>query len=315
MHLPKVSVRITSCNQQKFIEQTVLSAAEQDYDNLEVIVADDASTDHSPQILEAVQEKYRGRIKVFLYPDNIGMTRNQTRGLQQCTGELIATLDGDDIFLPGKISQQVEYLLSNPTCVLCYHDVEVFRSADQRVLYTWSQRFGHKQAGMKALVRYGNFLPSPSVMVRRQNVPAYGQDSRIRYGSDWLLWLEVLSGGGQAGYIDKVLSGYRRHAENITNTWHWRFEDHLVTLGLIAAKWPHLASAARLRQSEISLMHAIHCAAQKEYGNALDLLANSFFQGLPIFLPGLRLVWREILFSLKNEVSLDDPLKGLVTPL
>jgi len=92
MEEPKVSVLIPSYNQENVIEQTVMSALTQDYDNLEVVVSDDASKDRTPQILKEIQRKYPERLKIFLHQTNLGVTKNHNRGLLECRGERDALL-------------------------------------------------------------------------------------------------------------------------------------------------------------------------------------------------------------------------------
>ena len=125
---PKVSVLIPSYNQEDVIEQTVMSSLTQDYDNLEVVVSDDASKDRTAQILLELEAKYPGRLKVFLHETNLGVTKNHTRGLLECSGDFITFQDGDDLFLPGKIKKQVAFMQANPDCTICSHDVDVFDS-------------------------------------------------------------------------------------------------------------------------------------------------------------------------------------------
>src|SRR5215467_1073431 len=98
----KVAVLIPSYNQETIIEETVMSALTQNYDNMEVVVSDDASTDRTPQILRGIQRKYPERLKTFLHQTNLGVTQNHTRGLLECRGDFIAFQDGDDLFLPEK---------------------------------------------------------------------------------------------------------------------------------------------------------------------------------------------------------------------
>ena len=76
---PKVSVLIPSYNQETVIEQTVMSALTQNYDNLEVVVSDDASVDRTPQILKEIQARYPDRLRIFLHQTNLGVTRNHTQ--------------------------------------------------------------------------------------------------------------------------------------------------------------------------------------------------------------------------------------------
>ena len=309
---PKVSVLIPSYNQENVIEQTVMSSLTQDYDNLEVVVSDDASVDGTPQILKELQAKYPDRLKIFLHPTNLGVTKNHTRGLLACSGEFIAFQDGDDLFLPGKLKKQVAFMQARPDCTISFHDVDVFDSESGKTLYLWSQRFGRREGGVEALVRYGNYLSSVSVMVRRIHLPPYGYDDRIRIGSDWLLWLEVLSQAkGRICYLDDVLAKYRRHSGNLTNVSGWKYEDQLITLSLVETKWPHLLFPARMRRSEVQFMAGISALSGKRLTDAGRYFLESFALGFPFF-PWLRLMWRELFFWLRHRHVKDDILGSVV---
>lgn len=308
----KVSVLIPSYNQENVIEQTVMSALTQDYDNLEVVVSDDASLDRTPQILEEIQEKYPERLKIFLHQTNLGVTKNHTRGLLECRGDFIAFQDGDDLFFPGKIKKQVEFMLKHPDCTISFHDVDVFDSETDETLYLWSQRFGRREGGTRELVRYGNYLSSVSVMVHRVHLPEYGYDDRIRIGSDWLLWLEILSRGkGKICYLDEVLARYRRHASNLTNVSSWKYEDQLITLALVETKWPNLLFPARMRRSEIQFMVGISAFYQRRFKDASKYFLESLALGFP-FVPWVRLMWREWFFWLRHRKLKDDILGSVV---
>ncbi|HEX5943743.1 MAG TPA: glycosyltransferase [Anaerolineales bacterium] len=309
---PKVSVLIPAYNQEEVIEQTVMSSLTQDYDNLEVVVSDDASTDGTPQILNELEAKYPGRLKVFLHETNLGVTKNHTRGLLECSGDFIAFQDGDDLFLPGKIKKQVAFMQAHPDCTISSHDVDVFDSESGKTLYLWSQRFGQREGGMRELVRYGNYLSSVSVMVRRTHLPPYGYDDRIRIGSDWLLWLETLSRGkGRICYLDEVLARYRRHTGNLTNAFGWKYEDQLITLSLVETKWPHLLFPARMRRSEIQFMAGVSAFSARRLTDARRYFLESAALGFPFF-PWLRLMWRELFFWLRHRNSKDDILGSVV---
>lgn len=312
MEDPKVSVLIPSYNQENVIEQTVMSALTQNYDNLEVVVSDDASADGTPQILREIQGKYPERLKIFLHQTNLGVTKNHTRGLLECGGDFIAFQDGDDLFLPGKIIKQVEFMLKYPDCTISFHDVDVFDSETGETLYLWSQRFGRREGGMYELVRYGNYLSSVSVMVRRIHLPEYGYDDRIRIGSDWLLWLETLSRGkGKIYYLDEILARYRRHAGNLTNVASWKYEDQLITLALVETKCPNLLFPARMRRSEIQFMVGMSAFSQKRFKDASKYFLESFLLGFP-FIPWVRLMWREVFFWLRHRELKDDILGSMV---
>lgn len=133
MFEPKVSILIPCYNQEDVITQTVLSALNQTYENIEVIVSDDASTDETPNLLIELQKKFPDKLKILLNDTNVGVTQNHTRGLFECSGEFITFLDGDDIFLPEKIKKQVAFIQKRPSCTICYHDVDVLTLLQERV--------------------------------------------------------------------------------------------------------------------------------------------------------------------------------------
>ena len=309
---PKVSILIPSYNQEAVIEQTIMSALGQDYDNLEVIVSDDASVDRTPQILQDIRREFPERLKIFLHRNNLGVTRNHTRGLLECRGDFIAFQDGDDLFLPGKIQKQVAFMADRTDCTISFHDVDVFDSETGKTLYFWSQRFGRREGGMYELVRYGNYLSSVSVMVRRIHLPDYGYDDRIRIGSDWLLWLEALArGAGRICYLDEVLARYRRHTGNLTNVSGWKYEDQLITLSLVETKWPRLLFPARMRRSEVQFMAGLSALSQKRFRDAARYVLEALALGFPFF-PWLRLMWREFFFWLRHRHGADDILGSVV---
>ena len=126
MPKPLVSILIISFNQEAFIEEALKGALEQDYENLEVVVADDGSTDRTPDIILSYADRYKGRLVAIVGKPNLGITGNSNRGLSLCKGKYIAFQGGDDVFLPGKISAQVDWMEERDSRVLCGHQVEVF---------------------------------------------------------------------------------------------------------------------------------------------------------------------------------------------
>lgn len=310
---PKVSILIPCYNQENVIEQTVRSALSQTHANIEVIVSDDASTDKTPQILQELQKQYPQKLKIFLHTLNLGVTKNHTRGLLECTGEFITFLDGDDLFLPEKLEKQLAFMNNSPDCTICYHDVDVFDSITGDKLYFWSERIGTHQGSIRELVRFGNFLPAVSVMVRRKDLPADGYDERIKVYSDWFMWLCVLANGkGRICYIDSVLARYRRHVENFTNDSKWKFIDQNIVLDLVETRWKELHFEVRMRRSEIYFMQAVNSFFQKKYGVTINNFVYALKSGFPIF-PWIRLIFREFIFFSRNKFRSDYILKSIIS--
>lgn len=217
MSLPRVSVIIPTYNAQDFIIESVESVLSQDYPNLEVIIADDCSTDNTQQILKDYF-KDNPNVKLFLNEANLGVTKNCNLCLQACTGKYVALHAGDDVMLPGKISTQVEYLEKNEKCVISYHNVEAFDSKTNKRLYLHNSflRFKARNGDAHTLIKHGCFCAGCSLMIRREYMPKTGYDERFKVGSDWFFWVKTLINGGEIHYINKILARYRRHEASIT---------------------------------------------------------------------------------------------------
>ena len=243
----------------------------------------------------------------------MGITGNHTRGLRYCTGEFIAFLDGDDLFLPEKIEKQVAFMTENQECTLCYHDVSVFNSESGENLYLWSNRIGIRPGKINDLIRFGNYLPAVGVMARRKDLPSSGYDPRIKIYSDWFFWLNTLyNGQGQICYLDEVLAKYRRHGENLTNTWFWKTMDQNLTLDIVQNLWPEFDFEVRMRRSELLFMEAMNTFSQRNVRAAIKNFALATKLGFPVF-PWFRLIFREIRFLVKNGLRSDYIFKSILS--
>lgn len=250
---PLVSIGIITYNQAAFIEETLTSALEQDYDNLEVVVADDASTDGTAAAIAEFERRYPGRLKPLLHEENVGIAGNCNRMLRACRGQYVAFQGGDDVLLPGKIARQVAWLEADPSRVLCGHDVEIFEWPSGRVLGLWSGRMPLRSGqGPSRVIQAGCPYSATSVMVRATALPPGGYDERLGWSSEWKLWIDCLAKGGHFGYIEGVYARYRRHANNVTsiafsNPRRLRtiLAENLMTLGQVEAEQPWLRSQCR----------------------------------------------------------------------
>lgn len=239
--LPKVSVAIMTFNQKPYLQDCIESVLEQDYENFEIVVADDGSTDGTQDMLEDYAARFPGRFRLQLSPANRGITINANAAHFACTGDYIAWMGGDDLMLPGKLGAQVALMEGDPLCVLSYHDLEVFHSSTGKWLYLFSERARPREGDVRAAIRFGTFNGACATMIRRAAAPPGGFDTRIRRASDWLYWIETLGGGGRIRYLDEVLGRYRRHDGNITALPHLALalaEDNILTCMILLKTMP-----------------------------------------------------------------------------
>ena len=119
---PLVSVITIFLNEEKFIEETIQSIFAQTYDNWELLLVDDGSTDKSTQIAQKYAEQNPGKVHYLEHDNhqNRGMSATRNLGVSKAQGEYIAFLDADDIWLPQKLEKQVAILDSQPEAGMLY---------------------------------------------------------------------------------------------------------------------------------------------------------------------------------------------------
>lgn len=113
---PRVSVIIPTYNRGRFILEAIDSVLSQEYPNFELLVIDDGSTDNTAAVVGAIDDP---RLR-YIQQDNRGRSNARNRALSLARGAFITFLDSDDLYLPSKISLQVQYLLDNPETGMIY---------------------------------------------------------------------------------------------------------------------------------------------------------------------------------------------------
>ena len=270
---PLVSVLIITYNQLAFIREALDSVLEQDYSNFEIIVADDGSTDGTDDVIMEYSREYPNKIKPIVNVPNLGITGNSNRGLKECNGKYVAFIGGDDLFLPGKLQAQVDWLEKDLKRALCYHDMDVFDSETNKTLYLQSDRYKFYSGSADTIIRYGTYFGATTVMVRVPSDRNIFFDSDIKVASDWLYWFEVVEQQkGEIGYVDGVYARYRRHAGNITNLTEHALRDPLLTLDKIEAKYSNKIKLTTQKRSELYFIHSYRLLKKFEIRKSLKLL-------------------------------------------
>lgn len=284
-----VSVAVITYNQKAFIHETMDSILAQTYRPLEIVVADDASTDGTVEILKTYQAAHPEIIKLVLAAENQGITPNSNAAFAACTGEYIAWMGGDDIMFPEKLSKQVEAMRANPKAGLCHHELEVFNSDTGETTRYFCKGRKIVKGGMRDLVKHGAINGACATMVRKEAAPAYGFDPAIPIASDWLHWVECLRDGRRIMFLPDVLGRYRKHVGNVTTVRSKdAFGDHLMSCAIIMKRYPQHRRAALYRL----IMVLSGARRHKE---------NSFWDGISMMLYpkiGLRAIAASALYVL-----------------
>jgi glycosyltransferase involved in cell wall biosynthesis len=210
--VPKVSVVSICYNQEDYIRETLDGFVMQKTDfPFEVVIADDCSTDKTPEIIKEYAEAHPDIFKPILRKKNLGVLRNFSGAIQAAQGTYIALCEGDDYWTdPQKLQMQADFLDKNPAYALCFHPVKVFweNGEEKDVIYPDSK--DKSQFTVKELLQH-NFIQTNSVMYRKQKYDDIPLDVMPLD-----IYLHLYHAQfGKIGFIDKVMSSYRRHAGGI----------------------------------------------------------------------------------------------------
>lgn len=249
MPQPLVSISIITYNQIDFIHETLTGALNQSYENLEVVVADDGSTDGTAEVILEFAKQNPGRLVPLVGGPNLGITGNSNRALSACKGKYIAIMGGDDVFLPGKIIKQVNWLEEDERRVLCAHHIEVFyENGRPPHLHKKHLTSG---SGPQKFIRHGLPFGASSVMVRARSAPKRGFDPALKWVSDGLYFTETLMGGGVYGYVPGIYARCRKHDNNITSQWEMCVKDLSNFYEIIRERYPQYRKDADIGEANV----------------------------------------------------------------
>lgn len=275
MTWPRVSVSIISYQQREFVREAVESILAENYPDVEICIGDDGSTDGTHEMLREYEARFPSVMRLALSPVNRGVTANTNASYALCTGTYVAWLGGDDLFMPGKLHEQVALMESDPEIALSFHDLDVFDSETGQTLRTLTHGRARTWSAHQAARRFienGVFCGSCSIMTRRSASPPCF-DMRVPIASDWLFWIETAVQGRMA-YLPKVLSRYRRHDRNLSSAPRHALEESFVTLAIVEARHPELVAAVRNRRARLLLHEALAAYRSGRRRRAITLAAE-----------------------------------------
>ncbi|MFC1237549.1 glycosyltransferase family 2 protein [Vibrio sp. F74] len=228
---------VVAYNQENLIRETIGSILAQNYSNLEIVISDDASTDNTPAIIKEYQKKYPEIIIPVLNSKNLGITGNSNTAFFACTGDLIAIMGGDDIYLPEKLHKQVK-AFEDESVVLSYHPVDVFLHQTGESLFITNQTESERINDVYEIITKGGIPGASSIMVRKSACPEHGFDPEFPTVSDWIFSIEVAY-MGKVVEIPSVLGRYRKHGEGASERTFELLNESLLTLTKIRLKYPN----------------------------------------------------------------------------
>ena len=202
MLMKKVSIIIPCYNQAGYVEEAVLSAINQTYQNIEIICVNDGSTDKTSEVIRMLVNKYKN-IVFFDESENKGVVAARNFAIQACTGEYILPLDADDTIEPTYVEKAVKVLDENKNIGVVYCRAKIFGAEDK----IWDLPAYSKESFL-----YGNVVFCTALFRKSDFVKAGGYKANMEHGwEDYDLWLSFVELGLDVYQIDEILFNYRKH--------------------------------------------------------------------------------------------------------
>lgn len=212
---PRVTLGIATFNRDTYLAEAISSALAQEYDDFEVLVVEDGST--NPAIAEVLSGFEDSRLRVVRHEENRGIAEAYNTMIGEGRGELIAMLGDDDVCLPGRLVREVAVFDAHPETGVVHGDALVI-DAQGGVTGRWDSRDFTQAALMQAFLRSHNHLIDPTRMVHRRVYEAVGgYDAGYPIAQDLHFWLRAAPNFRFRHCPGGPLVGFRRHGENASD--------------------------------------------------------------------------------------------------
>ena len=208
-----VTVIIASFNHAPYIEQSILSVIEQTYQNVELLVIDDGSTDDSIERIMALQSIHGFDFRV---QKNQGLTRTLNDAIARSKGSFIAPFGSDDIMLKDRLQRQMDYVVDKPEVGMCAGNIELMHA--DGTPYPKSPK-AHEPSFRRMdfediFLERKPYIPAPTMLIRREALEKVGGfDPSIRL-EDIYIQLKIAHAGYYIDALGAILARYRKHQTN-----------------------------------------------------------------------------------------------------
>lgn len=247
---PRVSAIIPTYNYARYVAAAVDSALSQSFEDLEIVVVDDGSTDETRETLRHLGTRIR-----YIPRAHRGLAATRNAGIGVSRGRYLAFLDSDDLWLPDKVSMQVARLDAEPAVGLVYTEATLFNDESTTEIphSYWSE---HPSGKILPWLLRHNVVPSPTPMVRRELFEKVGPfDERLSACEDWDMWIRIAQ-VSEFAYVDRVLARYRVHSANMSLDQERMMAGRFRVLEKTFSGTGVPSEARRLRRSVFSRWHA-----------------------------------------------------------
>lgn len=203
---PLVTIVIPAYNHCQYLKQAIDSVLSQDYQNIELIVLDDGSTDNTRKVLESYENQFYWETQ-----KNMGQANTLNKGWRMAKGEILAYLSADDVLLPQATRVSVNCLLTHLGTVLCYADFDLIDSHSRKIRSVVAPEYSYREMVTRFIC-----APGPGAYFWRDAfIKTDGWDPSFRQYPDYDFWLR-LGLLGTFTHIHEQLAEFRVHEDSQT---------------------------------------------------------------------------------------------------
>ncbi len=284
---PLVSVIIPAYNAQSYITDTLQSVISQTYQDIEILVVDDGSTDRTSEIVQSFARKDH-RI-IFLQQDNAGVAAARNLAIEKSRGEYIAPIDADDIWFPQKIAKQVECILqAGESCGLVYTwSVRI----DEFGYITSRDRMDTLEGVVYPALAYCNFIGSASVpLINSKCLEKVGyyntqlKQNNAQGCEDWDLYFRIAE-HYEYRVVQEFLMAYRSTPQSMSRNFSSMLRSYFFVCQDIKDKHPEIPQKIfRWSEAQFYLHFARQSILAEEYINYLKWWFKSLLTDYSVLL-------------------------------
>jgi glycosyltransferase involved in cell wall biosynthesis len=237
---PLVSIIVITYNSSKFVLETLESAKAQTYQNIELIVSDDCSTDNTLDICRKWLDENASRFvrtELVTTEKNSGIAPNCNRGVRVANGEWVRLIAGDDLLTIDAIEQYLSYYFNNKdACVIFSTAEKLYEDCNKRKICYIDKTYFNLSLTKQLKKQYCGFvITAPTAFISKKVLLATGGfDEQFPFIEDYPFYIKVLEKGFKMHLIDKPLFIYRIHSNNISTK---KSNDNLYNARFVNDFW------------------------------------------------------------------------------
>ncbi len=211
---PAISVIMSVYNGETYLVEAVESVRSQTFENWELVIINDCSTDSTPALLAELAAKDE-RIKVHTNEVNLKLPTSLNKAISLCEGKYIARMDADDICLPDRLEKQFAFMEAHPEVSLSSCR---FMTMKNGVFASGGAGGRCDSEALQAMLFVSNPILHPGVIAKADVMKKYGYDTTLTCTEDLELWTRMAAQGETLQILPECLLLYRLHDKQITST-------------------------------------------------------------------------------------------------